>query len=131
MTTSDIRPIATLLFSLFPDADLAVIGSAVEKFTTAGDIDLLFFEESDFKRACEKLKVKYNGWNTTQIVEGTSIRVHVRRANLAAGIVPGLPKKVQLLTDSKYPSPMQYPYAILLRNGDIRNPSKAFQKGTR
>ena len=100
------------IFDHVQPAVVEIIGSALRSEETAHDIDVLFLHEREFKEACQRHGVKYNGWNTA---EG-----HVRRANVR---VPGVDKPVQYLHYS-----FSSPYAALARDGSTRNAGHFFIK---
>lgn len=95
------------LFELFRDYQVAVIGSVLQNWDRAHDIDLLFLTEEDFKAACHQVGIRYNGWDRH---DG-----HVRRANLT---LPLVSKLVQLTHHSAVKTFHDHPYCVLLRTGE-------------
>lgn len=95
--------------------DIVIVGSACRDVLSAHDIDLLFDDREDFPLLCQRLGVKYNGWDTPVH--------HVRRANLR---LAGVDKPIHLLHWGGYdPGHCQ-----LRRDGTFRHKGCMFNKRT-
>src|SRR3990167_5707287 len=102
------HPAFETLFKLLSSYQIAIIGSVLKDFDKAGDIDILFLDETEFKKAVSEFKVKYSGWDRK---DG-----HVRRANVS---IPGIRKKVQFTQHSAVTTFQDHPFCSLQRDGNI------------
>lgn len=96
----------TTLFDMLRDYDVAIIGSALRDYDMANDVDVLFFDEDEFRDACVVFGFKYNGWDTS--------RGHVRRANV---LVRSIGKPVQFIHMEDVTCPDDHPHMALCANG--------------
>lgn len=115
------HPHLRLVFDHFkrtcPNVRVGIIGSAVQDYEKAKDIDVLVPLAEDWPALMKQLRTKYHGWDT---------RVgHVRRANLRILFVP---KQVQVLQREQSPTLASHPDAVLLEDGQILHEGKHFQK---
>lgn len=111
------HPPFTTLFNMLRDCDVAIIGSALRDYDTANDVDVLFFNEDEFRDACVAFGVKYNGWNTS--------RGHVRRANV---LVRSIGKPVQFIHMEDVTCPDDHPHMSVLVDGTVTHDNVHYDK---
>lgn len=105
------------IFKWFSPYNIGIVGSATKDYDLAHDVDVLFFEQDQFKRACESQEVKWNSWDS-----GTGL---IMRANTK---IKGLDKPIQLLWAGSAQVPTDHPYMIILWDDPPLNEGKWYEK---
>ena len=93
-----------LVFDLFHDYQVGIIGSATLDPRGAKDIDVLFLVKEEFEKACQENQKKWNGWDAWN--------GHVRICNLNK-----FGKKIQMIHISSVDTFEKHPHSVLLRDG--------------
>jgi hypothetical protein len=101
------NPVFLEIFQLLKHEHIAIVGSALQDFESAHDIDVLVIWPSDYQKLVKRLGIKYCGWD--------SPNGHIRRANWR---IPATFKPIQLLSNSKCLRFDDWPHIVLLRTGD-------------
>lgn len=114
----ELRSLFTQLEELLGKKPFGVIGSAVQDYERAGDVDVLLPHSIEWKDAVKALKTKYNGWDTPS-------QGHIRRANIKLW---GVSKPIQVLQIEKYPTVADHPFAAMFADGRVIKPDKVFDK---
>ena len=112
------HPYLARVFGLFPGFPLAIVGSAARDVSVAGDIDILVLDSAVYPALIHGLGLTYSGWDAET---SHNLRYHLRRCNLR---LPDIPLPCQLLDYGAYTA--MYPYAMILRDGAVRNPGMFF-----
>ena len=112
------HPELTRLFEHFPGQDIAVVGSALRDYDTAGDIDVLVPASVDLPALAKHRKAKYSGWD---LKDGS----HLRQVTLR---LPGVSKRVQVVQNTTVKQFADWPHEVLLRDGRRLNPGKHYRK---
>ena len=127
---------AVTVFDYFHSVPIAIEGSYPCTPETAADIDVLcLLCDWEWKALCGRLGVRYVGYDIYGPLEqsyytptgapGEQTR-HLRCADVH---IPGVARRVHLITVSGVRRFDDWPYALLLRSGEIRNPGRRFGRG--
>lgn len=115
------RPEFQRVFTHLAEWNCAIVGSSLRDFDNAHDIDVLFPASQDFRQLARELGLKYLGRFPSAITDGD-----VRR--LSNTVISGVPKPVQIISDSSVVTFDQWPHAVLLRNGRMLNEGRHYVK---
>ena len=102
------------VFDRFAEWEIAIVGSSLRGFDSAGDVDVLFLAGQDMRQLAKELGLKYLGKFPSPLTKGD-----VRR--LSNTTVDGVNKPIQCISDSSVTTFQEWPHAVLLRNGSILN----------
>jgi hypothetical protein len=115
------RPEFRRVFDRFAEWEIAIVGSSLRDFDSAGDVDVLFLAGQDMRQLARELGLKYLGKFPSPLTKGD-----VRR--LSNTSVEGVSKPVQLISDSSVATFDQWPHMVLLRDGRVLNAGQHYLK---